>query len=289
MQPVPQKHSLHPACYLCGATNIKKKFKVNDHHIVQCRTCSFVFVWEHWSPDALATYYKQQGTDQVYGEVENRVNLNYYYESLRDIIQAMKPGGQLLDVGCSEGQFLDVMHGWQCHGVELEPVAAQKAQIKYGDRVFNGNLEDAGFSNETFDVITLQDVLDHMPAPLASLRKCRDLLKPGGLIVVKVHNISCLYARITGSKYYAIVPPVHLSYFNKKTLDFALVESGFSVLSHKYISHILFLKTIFFRLSEGKQRGLFYHCFKLVEHSRLGKIRIRKNLHDIITTWAVKL
>lgn len=282
-------HDFHSCCYLCNGTDLEYRFQVKGYTIVRCRACSFVFVRERPTPAELAEFYRENGPQEMYTDVSNRANINYYYERLRDLITSIKPsGGTLLDVGCSEGQFLDVMHGWQRFGIELEPIAAAKASTIYSDHVLNCTLEEADFAMESFDVITLQDVLDHMPDPLTSLKRCHYFLKPGGLIVVKVHNISCLFARLSGSHFYALLPPLHLSYFNRQTLDLALTKSGFSVLSYNYFAHIMFLRTILFRLSGEQQRGLFHHIFKLVEHSYFGRIRVKKNLHDIITMWAVK-
>ena len=283
-----KNYPLHQTCYLCGSDNIQKNFSVDDYTIAKCHACSLVFVQEHLTPEELDEFYRLSGVHQVYTEPDNQKNLDFYYERLRDMIQLRIPNGRILDVGCSEGQFLDVMDGWQCYGIELERSSADKARKKHGDNIKSGTLEQKDFAANSFDVITLQDVLDHMPDPVTSLQHCYELLKPGGLIVIKVHNISCLYARFTGKKFYAILPPTHLSYFNLKTLKIALGKSGFTFLSHHFIAHLMFLKTILFRLSGEKQQGLFFYLFRLIEHSWLGRIRVRKNLHDIITVLAVK-
>jgi 2-polyprenyl-3-methyl-5-hydroxy-6-metoxy-1,4-benzoquinol methylase len=288
IQYMPENVALHRRCYLCESADIFDKFKVNGYTISGCKSCSFVFVKEHLTTAELVEFYRQMGAPEVYTENENLKNLLFYYERLRDMIEAKQSKGRILDVGCSEGNFLDVMQGWECYGVELEAEVAAKARKKYGDNIKESPLEETDLPHGFFDVISLQDVFDHMPDPLSSLKICYDLLKPGGLIVIKVHNISCLYAKITGSKFYAILPPTHLSYFDQNTLGLALEKSNFSVLSNHFIAHIMFIKTIFHRLSDGKSQGLFYHLYRLTENSLLGRIRIRKNLHDIITVLAVK-
>ena len=205
------------------------------------------------------------------------------------MIEKRIPNGRILDVGCSSGYFLDVMQGWDRHGIEFSGAFAEKAIEKHGDKIHTGTLDDYRQSSSFFDVITLQDVLDHMLCPPDALEKCHALLKPGGLIVIKVHNISCLYAKLTGKYFHAIVPPYHISYFNKKSLSTVLTKGGFEVLDSRFIAHVLFLKTIPYRLARGDSQGLFFRLYKMLNRSSVGNIRIKKNLHDIVTVIARKV
>jgi hypothetical protein len=113
-------------------------------------------------------------------------------------------------------------------------------------------------------------------------------LKPDGLIVIKVHNISCLYARLSGAKFYALVPPAHLFYFNQKSLRTVLARGGFTIVRSKFIGQVLQLRTIFYRLARGGTGNVFYRIYSWLSRGALGRIAIYKNLHDIITVFAVK-
>lgn len=278
----------YAACIVCGSTRLVKMYVVGGFTIVRCGECSLLFVKERLSQEELNKHYELSEGDYIYSDPTNIENLNYYYYKLRSLIEKISRKGKILDVGCSGGYFLDVMEGWQRYGIELSRPDAEKVKTKYGDNIHSGTLEDYKCPDSYFDVITLQDVLDHMLDPVGALKKCNLLLKSGGLIVIKVHNISCLFAKLWGPRFYAIVPPVHLTYFNKVSLQEALSRSGFDFLSHKYIGHILFLKTIPYRFSRGRQEGLSYWLYKVLNGSSVGNIRIRKNLHDIITVIARK-
>jgi SAM-dependent methyltransferase len=246
-----------------------------------------VFVQNTPSREELATYYASGG-DPVYSD-DNRECLDYYYNQLRERIEErVSRPGRILDVGCSGGWFLEAMKGWECHGCEIVPADAEIARRTFGDRIFTGALEDYPSAERYFDVITLQDVFDHFPEPLPVLAKCRAMLKEGGLLVVKVHNISCLYARLTGANFYAIIPPSHLFYYDQRTLALAVVKSGFDVVETKFIAHLLYLSTVFMRLSRGNRKSLLYRIYSALASHSLGRIRIKKNLHDIITLFAVK-
>lgn len=283
----------YTTCIICGSEHIVRKYLVSGFTIVQCRDCSLSFVKERLTQGELSNYYKLIEDIYVYTDKENVQNLSYYYLELRNIIKTEGLStGKILDIGCSGGYFLDVMEGWERYGIELSSPYAELAKTKYGSNIHIGTLEDYKCPDCQFDIITLQDVLDHMINPLQALKRCNSILKPNGLIVIKVHNNSCLFAKLSGARFYAIIPPYHLTYFNKRSLVEALSRAGFKVLYHKYIAHMLFLKTIPYNLSRRfsmrKETGFFSSLFKLLETSSIGKIKIRKNLYDIITVIAKK-
>jgi SAM-dependent methyltransferase len=191
-------------------------------------------------------------------------------------------------VGCAAGRFLDLMNGWECYGSEIVPAYVEIARKRHGNRIFAGAFEEYPVRDGFFDAITLQDVFDHMREPVAALGQCRAMLKPGGLLVIKVHNISCLYAKIAGSHFYALVPPSHLFYYNKRTLKLALENNGFRMLDAKFIAHLLKLQTVFLRLSRNDKHSAAYKTYHSLAGSWLGNLKVRKNLHDVITVVATR-
>ncbi len=283
--------SMHEACIVCKDKDIFTKYIIDGFHILRCRRCSLLFVGDKLLPEKLNTYYEKNSTvedNYTYADHKNIENLKFYYFKLADLISERIASGKILDIGCSAGYFLDCMQGWECYGIERVSLYAQKAKAKYGNHIHLGTLEDYECAPGYFDVITLQDVLDHMPDPVHALNKCRALLKPNGLIVIKVHDVSCLFARLLGPKFYAFIPPQHLIYFNKKNLIEMLNISGFKVEKSMYLAQSLYLKTIPYRLSQNTKNSFSYRIFQWLDHCALGNIKIKKNLHDIITVFARK-
>jgi len=278
---------LHQSCPLCQSQALERRWEVGGYTIARCQGCTLVFVQDILTGEQLAAHYAS-GSDPVYSD-DNRECLDYYYLELRKRIEERIPRpGRIFDVGCSGGWFLEAMKGWECYGCEIAPADAAVARQRFGDRIFTGTLEDYPGADGFFDAITLQDVFDHCPAPLAVLEKCHRMLKDGGLLVIKVHNISCLYARIAGAGFYAIMPPSHLFYYDRRTLELAAAKSGFEVVEARFIAHLLRVSTVFLRLSRGNPKSPFYRIYSALEGRWLGRIKLRKNLHDIITVFAVK-
>jgi len=192
---------------------------------------------------------------------------------------------RLLDLGCSSGRFFDFFPDWDVYGVEIEEVAGNIAKSKHKN-VFVGDMKDADFEKNFFDCINIQDSLDHSNDPIAVVKHSYEFLKEDGFIVIKVHNINCLLAKVFGKRFYAIVPPEHLTYFNLKTLKLLLSSNGFEYVSHHYDTQKLYLRTILMRLSTTSP--LFTPLYKAVSKNASGGMTFRKNLHDIITVIARK-
>ena len=281
---------MYALCPLCNSDKHAPRFVVDGFRIEVCHGCGVVYVANVMTPETLAGYYESAASDEFVYTSDNVAYLNHYYSVLKEQITRLtgKASGAILDVGCSAGYFLDLMEGWDRHGIEISPKEAEIARKKYGDSIFTGIIEDYAGREGFFDVIALQDVLDHCIAPMRVMRACHHMLKPGGLIIVKVHDISCLYARITGKSFYAILPPFHLFYFGKKPLAWMLEKTGFQKPVFRHIGQVIQLKTVFYRLSRGGKQKLWYRIYELFAGTRVGRLPIPKNLHDIITVFAVK-
>jgi SAM-dependent methyltransferase len=146
----------------------------------------------------------------------------------------------VLDVGCGRGTFLQVAleGGWLAFGVEPSAVAAQYATSRLGVPIENCTLEDSSYSDETFDVIRLSHVLEHMPQPIATLGRVRRLLKSDGILLLEVPREGKAYEWLFQNAYrwlLGIPPPrpcflpEHLYLFTIGTLRRLLELTGFSV------------------------------------------------------------
>lgn len=227
--------------------------------------------------------------DPAYYE-DNRDQLRYYYKKLAKIIRGLRPnGGRIFDVGCSRGWFLDAMEGWDGYGNELNEPEANEAKQRHGGKIVHGPFETCPQYDRPFDVVTIQDVLDHFIDPVAIIRKANSMLPIGGLLVIKVHDYGCLWAKVTGKGFYAVIPPFHLTFFNKKSLKVLCEENGFAVNKTCHLSQAITIPTIFYRLAHGNRNSFFGRVYQFLEKSPARKISIRKNLHDIITLFATKV
>jgi SAM-dependent methyltransferase len=285
--PSPDTFTPFDVCPICGVGSFQRLFVVAGFPICRCAGCGVGFV-DAQIPDVVLGNYYNTCDDSVYDDPENAQCLRYYYLRLKNLLAARIKTGTLLDVGCSGGQFLDCMSEFEAYGIEISPHYAEKARARFGDRIYWGTLESYPEHPRFFDLITILDTLDHMKDPVRALAKCHRMLRPGGFVAVKVHNLSCLWAKVTGSKFYAIIPPYHLFYFDGSSLTSLLSKTGYAVLDQQFIPHLLMIKTVFHRLARGDANSLAHRAYLMLRDTRIGRVRVYKNLHDIITVLAQK-
>jgi 2-polyprenyl-3-methyl-5-hydroxy-6-metoxy-1,4-benzoquinol methylase len=139
-----------------------------------------------------------------------------------------KPGGRLLDVGCGAGGYLKFMRslGWEVEGVEFDPAAVEAAR-QSGLNVRAGVLEEQAYPPASFDVITLQHVIEHVPDPVATMVECARLLRPGGKALFFTPNSASLTHRIFKQDWRGLEPPRHLHIFSPASARRALGLAGF--------------------------------------------------------------
>ncbi len=226
-------------CPLCGSDNPKGLFQARDpdraqagpYLLARCTKCSLVFVHPPTSEEEIAAAY---GTEFFSGpreimrkpfELGQRLLL---MERIR-LLRRWAPVGKLMDVGCGDGAFLSRMKkaGFEVVGVEASDMAASRARTR-GINVEVGNLENLSFLDETFDVITLWQVLEHLPNPREILETCRRLLKPDGVLVVSVPNFASLQRLVFCGRWFHLDVPRHRVHFEPNTINRILKNCGFA-------------------------------------------------------------
>ena len=221
-------------CVLCGATSdrFEPYAERGEFGVVKCKECSLIFI----NPRATEEETRKQYTDDVsspiryYGKSVH-VDSPIFEKRLR-AIEELVPKGRLLDVGCSVGTFMDVARarGWQVAGVELNKNACELCTEK-GHKVYRGLFAPeliSTFEKADFDLITLNDVIEHLPDPVASMKLVGPLLRPGGYLMINTPNIDNIVART-----FQIKPMEHLFYFSTATATRTLEKAGLEVVLAK--------------------------------------------------------
>lgn len=147
------------------------------------------------------------------------------------------PSFSLLDVGCGSGQLLSDAQsvGIEVQGLELSEHGAAAARAR-GVPCVCGELKRGIFPENSFDVVRLAHVLEHVPSPLETVRAIREILRPGGALVVMVPNKASLGAALFGPDWYPIQAPAHLWHFSADSLAALLHRAGFVVESSECLT-----------------------------------------------------
>ena len=142
---------------------------------------------------------------------------------------------EMLDVGCSSGALLRVAGdlGFAVYGVEPATAAASTART-LGFEVFDGLLEEAAYTDNRFDLVTLFEVIEHLTEPADLLLEIRRILKPGGILLVGTGNGASWTAQTLGAKweYFDIsLHGGHISFFNPESLRLLADRCGLTMTS----------------------------------------------------------
>ncbi|MDP4220581.1 MAG: class I SAM-dependent methyltransferase [Bacteroidota bacterium] len=139
--------------------------------------------------------------------------------------------GSVLDIGCNTGEFLFCLgEGYQKSGIEIADVPASMAESK-GITVYRKILEDCHFRDESFDIVTLYALIEHLSDPRALMQEISRILKKGGLAVIMTGDRKSMKTKLLGKNWHMYIPPLHQFFFCRKALT--MVAGEFS-LKEKY-------------------------------------------------------
>ena len=135
--------------------------------------------------------------------------------------------GRLLEVGAGAGGLVRValQRGWRVDATEVSASALARLR-ELGAHVVGGDVVDAGYAEGTFDLVACVEVVEHLPAPLATLTELCRVTRPGGLLLLTTPSFNGLSRRVFGARW-RVVDPEHLAYFTPAALSRALRRAGY--------------------------------------------------------------
>jgi SAM-dependent methyltransferase len=160
--------------------------------------------------------------------------------------------GRLLDFGCGSGAYLQAMHqlGWKVVGVDMSIRMVERVRDELGLPAYAGTLPHLELEPQSFDVITMWHALEHVHEPTSVLREARNLLAPGGKLVISVPNIDSLPFRWFGRDWFGLELPRHLTHFTPPTLLQMLQRCGFATEPIQFVSHADWLRASARRITQ---------------------------------------
>jgi len=149
----------------------------------------------------------------------------------------VKPGQRVLDIGCGSCvSLLEVRNlGGESWGIETDPNVRAIAD-HFGLTVHIGSIHDNPFPGADFDLIVLNQVIEHVPDPIALLKLVRARLRPGGKVVLAFPNAGSLNKRISGRQWINWHIPYHLHHYNKTSFPKIAKQAGYEVASMRTIT-----------------------------------------------------
>lgn len=233
-------HGLIVPCRVCQSETgpigaIEGRYVKRQFSFRRCRACNFVFVVNPIIDFAQIydeAYYHGQGADPLVRYMDELLNPTRSVRRFEwaGVLKALHhlaaplENKRWLDIGCGNGGLVKyaVERGLMCQGAE-DGWIADKARTEFGIPIMP--LSELANLTESYDIVTAVEVLEHIEEPLDFLRTVQTLLKPGGLFWYTTGNSAPFQDAFLSWRY--VLPEVHLSYFNPKSMEIALDKCGF--------------------------------------------------------------
>ena len=230
-------------CALCGLGRGKRWFRASDFDsgkepfdLVQCDQCRAAWINPMPGEQELGRYYESayygMGAEKFHPVVESLTRWAGRHRATELLKLAPKSSTRtrVLDIGCGRGNLLRSLaeQGCECHGVEREdfPVAGANSTIDY----HLGPLTESTFMANSFDLVIIWHVLEHLYDPAETLDRVKHWLKPGGALVVAVPNIGSRQARWFGASWFHLDVPRHVTHLDTRWLLSALQAEQLSII-----------------------------------------------------------
>jgi SAM-dependent methyltransferase len=245
-----------PPCDVCKAITVETIFSGPDRlerlpgtfFMARCTGCGVYRqlprpVWaslQHYYPEDYVAYQYNQPQKSLKGFIQGYGNIKR-----RRAIEKFQPGGHLLEVGCGTGNFLrelQTTNRWTCEGIEPSQSAADYARNTLQIPIHHGLFSDFSFEPESFDVVMMGCVLEHLQNPVRDIQRTYDLLKKGGWFVFTIPNFESLERKIFREYWSGWDLPRHLYVFPKPVLQRVMEENGFWLVERKCLAssyHVL--------------------------------------------------
>lgn len=276
-------------CPGCGAAGAQPALAKDGYQILHCRACDLRFLAHTPSADELAELYsdryftegKTGYPDYIKDERTHRRQARRYLARLGRFHAAP---GALLDVGCAAGFFLDEarQRGWDVTGCDISEYARRHAEGVLGLRVVCAPFLEAPLAPSSFDLITLFNVLEHLPQPRAVSERLYGLLRPGGRLLIETWDSRSLVARTLGGKWHQYAPPHVLSWHSRRSLDALFAAPRWRRIHFERSAKWISLEHGLTLLAElARSRGLA-RALGALGHSRLGSFEVPYYLGDLV-------
>ena len=226
-------------CPLCGATATQVLERCGDVRTELCAGCGVAFLTPVPTVSALGAHY-DQGYYAEWITTQQRSRKRLWRQRV-NLVRARRTRGDVLDVGCGDGGFLEAAQasGFICAGTELSEYAAERVRRRLRVPVMTGPVRAIEWPVASFDIITMWHVLEHLTDPRGDLAIVRRLLRPGGLLFIAVPNrrstvFNGVYRLVKGAPPAYYTPEereLHLFHFTPESLRLLLEERGFLVMT----------------------------------------------------------
>jgi 2-polyprenyl-3-methyl-5-hydroxy-6-metoxy-1,4-benzoquinol methylase len=194
--------------------------------LVKCLACGMIYENPRYDAEVIIQGYT--ASQEAEHDSQYPMRVRSFYKTLQKHIRRIPlKGARVLDIGTAGGAFLDAakQFGYNAYGMEPSADLVKRGRAR-GLQIEQGTIEKHNFPPDSFDMVCLWDVIEHLPDPKSALIEIRKLLKPNGIFLVNFPDIGTLQARLAGKRFWWLLS-VHLHHFTRKSMTDILKRTGF--------------------------------------------------------------
>jgi 2-polyprenyl-3-methyl-5-hydroxy-6-metoxy-1,4-benzoquinol methylase len=279
-------------CNYCGVDDSKVVFRVGVaqlNQIVQCNRCGLMYASPRAKePDHVEIANYDPTFNPLHPDdtrvLKEQLQVKDYNKTRALLNQLYPQRGRLLEVGSSLGYLLDVFRkdGWDVLGVEPFFQCCRYAKEELGLEVINAILETADLPNESFEVVLLNHVIEHIDDPLRTLREVNRILKPNGHFVIETPRYDTLMFKLLGRRERSIGCGGHIYFFTTQTLRNLYEAAGFKTVQLDYVGRSLTVERLIYNVGViSKSNRLRGVLDKVAASLHLRKASLYLNFRDM--------
>jgi len=203
-------------CPICNNSNIPLLNSFEKLFLAKCQNCDFIFDKRIPSENELIEHYKIYAYSQL-KPLPNLTRVSYH--KLLDTFEQYRGSGNILDIGCGQGDFLveAKKRNWKVYGTEYSRAAVKLCKER-DINMYQGELNQESFSGLDFDVITSFEVIEHINNPNDFMSEANNKLRKSGLFYCTTPNFNSILRNFEKSKFKMICYPEHISFYTKQSI-----------------------------------------------------------------------
>ena len=250
-------------CPLCRETARKRLFEIRDSAVYQCLNCGLRFIDPCLAPQSMQAAYESEESLKDfhgfhkgyydYGDLETETKTVTDFRRALEQLERRVPGPRseqsIFDVGFGNGLFLALAkkRGWKVGGIDTSAGNVELVRQKFSLQLAQSDLEHYDPRGAAYDVVSFWDVLEHLSQPHSAIQKARDLLKPGGFILIGVPNDNSFLRMASSFLYHVSFGKIkkgiekayfleHVAYYELATITKLLSRNHFKLCDYFFTS-----------------------------------------------------
>lgn len=278
------------SCPICKTQDYAIAFEAPVYTFVECKRCGLIYAANIINDAEIEDFYINNPIYQITWaknyEIEvSTKNIPTHMHLVNKILKFSRGQEACLDIGCGHGKLLFELkpHFLTVEGIELNEVTSAQCKELFGINVFTRPLEELNLPSESYDVVILNQVIEHLNS-LDFFNDIARILKPDGIIFIACPNADSLSMNLLKGKHVHVNTHVHINMFNPKSIRSLADRFNFDLVSISTTDHLdITLNDLLLYQSENFVHRYSYSLLTLPPSLILNKINIKTSLGQKVT------